>query len=203
MNAKTHPANQVPAIGAAFEGGFYTGNVRMGDAIYAVVSAPKAKGEFKGVWLKSYTDVPGARSYFDGLANTIAMAEAGSALAKKVLALEIEGIGGWSIPARDVLELQYRHFKPTTQENYVYRAGDNPSSVPAGYPYTEAEPAQTSLALFQAGGTEAFEDDVYLSSTQYSDYTAWMQYFGYGNQGNTSKEFERRCRAVRLIQLTA
>ncbi len=203
MNAKATPLTAVPAtIGAPFEGGFYGGQIRINDALFAVCWAPKAQGDIKGAWLPSYTGVPGACSYFDSAANTQAMADAGSDIAKQVLALDIGGVTGWSIPARDVLELAYRHLKPTAEENYVYRSGDNPSSVPASYPYTEDSPAKTTVEAFQEGGPEAFEDAWYWSSTQSSDNDAWSQTFYDGFQLITSKSYEGRCRAVRLIQLS-
>lgn len=203
MNAIATPAATVPAtIGAPFEGGFYGGQIRMGDTLYAVCWAPKAQGDIKGAWQPGYTDAPGACSYFDSAANTQAMADAGSDIAKQVLALDIGGVTGWSIPARDVLELAYRHLKPTTEENYIYRSGDNPSSVPAGYPYTEESPAKTTVEAFQEGGAEAFEEDWYWSSTQYSGSNAWTQHFDDGYQLYDSKSDEGRCRAVRLIQLS-
>lgn len=203
MNAKTKPATLVPgAIGAPFEGGIYAGNIRMFGMLFAVALAPKAQGELEGNWLGSHTGVPGACSYFDSMENTKAMAEAGSELAKKALALDINGFQDWCLPARDVLELCYRNFKPTTEGNYVHRSGDNPSSIPAGYPYTETLPAQTALPAFQAGGDEAFEDEWYWSSTQYSDGSAWVQSFldGYQYYYGT-KSSEARARAVRLIHL--
>ncbi len=203
MNAKATPAVTLPAtIGAPFEGGYYGGQIRINNALFAVCWSPKAQGDIEGAWLDSYTDVPGARSYFDSAANTEAMAAAGSPIAKQILALEIAGITGWSVPARDVLELAYRHLKPTTEDNYVHRSGDNPSSVPAGYPYTEDSPAKTTVEAFKEGGAEAFEDAWYWSSTQYSDYYAWFQDFYYGYQDFSSKSYEGRCRAVRLIQLS-
>ncbi len=202
MNAPATTASLVPAaIGAAYEGGFYAGTIRMFGMLFAVAVASKAQGELKGKWLDSYTGVPGAQSYFDSMENTKAMAEAGSDLAKQALALEINGHKDWCIPSRDVLELCYRHFKPTTEENAVHRYGDNPSSVPAGYPYTEALPTQTAVAVFQDVDAEAFEEEWYWSSTQYSDDNAWIQYFRYGNQTNDIKSYEARARAVRLIQL--
>jgi len=193
----------VPAtIGTPFEGGFYGGKIRIGDGIVAVVWAPKAHGEVNGLWLPSYKDVPNATSCFDSMSNTVAMAEAGSPIAKLALAADIAGHKDWCIPARDVLELGYRHLKPTTETNYIYR-GDNPSSVPVGYPYTEQLPRQTSVQAFQAGGPEAFDEVWYLSSTQASVYGAWTQYFGYGSQYDYGKKFEGRARLVRLIQLNA
>ncbi len=167
MNHKTIVIPEV--FGAAFEGGFYGGKIRIGVAVFAIAWAPKALGETRAIWLPSYTDVPNAASYFDSMANTKAMAEAGSPLAKWALDLSVNGHNDWCIPARDVLELGYRHLKPTDQENSCsFRDGDNPSSIPSGYPYTEESPAQTLAEAFKAGGAEAFEPDWHWSSTQYS-----------------------------------
>lgn len=185
-------------------GGFFSGTIRINDTLFGVITAPKAEGQYSGIWLPSYDDVPGAMSCFDSRANTIAMAEAGSPIAQRALATTINGHSDWVIPARDVLEIQYRAHKPTTESNYVYRSGDNPSSVPAGYPYTKALPAQCADALFQEGGAEAFDTDWYWSSTQCSPYSAWIQGFVVGNQYYYGKyDFEGVVRLVRLIQLTA
>jgi hypothetical protein len=203
MNASTKPEIQVPAaIGTPFEGGFYGGKIRIGVAIFAIVWAPKAEGEITGKWLDAYTSIPGATSCFDSMANTKAMAEAGSSIAKQALAASIGGHTDWCIPARDVLEMGYRYLKPTTEENDVYRYGDNPSSIPAGYPYTQTSPAQTTVEAFQDGNPEAFEEAWYFSSTQFSEGGAWSQDFVNGDQLDF-KVYERRCRFVRLIQLSA
>ena len=132
------------------------------------------------------------------------MADAGSPLAKWALSLDINGFADWCVPARDVLELGYRNLKPTAQENYAsLRDGDNASSVPAGYPYTDASPAQTAAEAFRTGNPEAFDDTWYWSSTQFSASSAFGQDFGYGLQGHDAKKSEARARAVRLIQLSA
>ena len=199
------PSILVPdTIGAAFEGGFYGGKIRIGFAICAIVWAPKAEGEITGKWLDSYTDVPGAMSCYDSMANTKAMKEAGSTIAKQALAANIGGHTDWCIPARDVLEMGYRYLKPTSEENCCsFRDGDNPSSVPAGYPYTEQSPAQTTAKAFQDGGPEAFDQAWYFSSTQASEGGAWSQDFSYGGQSGYGKGYERRVRFVRMIQLSS
>ncbi len=198
--------SNLPTIGTFIEaaGGFFGGIVRVHDVLHAVIWAPKAQGETKLPWhTDDETEIAGANSFFDSVANTVAMAEAGSPLALWAQGLEINGHCDWAIPARDVLELGYRHLKPTAQEHFGYRSGDNPSSVPAGYPYTsDASVQQTSVTVFQAGGPEAFDDTWHWSSTQYSAGYAWGQLFDYGSQGLSSKSYEGRARAVRLIQLT-
>ena len=190
------------AIGTPLQGGFYAGLFLFDGAPHALVVAPKALGEIApAAWLDKYELVPRADSCVDGLANTLAMAEAGSTLAKSALALQIDGFTDWYLPSRDELELLYRHFKPTTQRNWAgFRDGDNPSSLPAGHPYTDEAPVQTSVQAFQAGGAEAFEPQWYWASTQSSRGYAWGQSFDDGYQLDNDKEFEARARAVRRFR---
>ena len=202
MKSETQTTLVPATVGQPFEGGFYGGKLRIGVAIVAAVWAPKAQGETSGVYLDRYESVPGARSVFDSAANTKALAEAGSPIAKWALGLEINGFNDWVIPARDVLELAYRNLKPSTTENYCsFRDGDNPSSMPAGFPYIEDDPLQTTVADFQKGGAEAFDETWYWSSTQYSEGSAWGQYFSSGVSSNAFKDGKGRARAVRLILL--
>jgi hypothetical protein len=200
MHAESSPATRLPAeLGAPCEGGFYAGQIRVGDQVFALVVSPKEAGDSPDhKWLDRYEEVPGATSCFDGMANTAAMAAAGSVLANTVRSLSINGFADWYLPSRDELELIYRNLKPTTQANSCsFRDGDNASSVPAGYPYTEAAPAQTPAQAFQAEGAEAFERDWYWSSTQYSQGYAWGQNFSCGDQYGNGKKYEGRARAVR------
>ncbi len=188
-------------FGTPVEGGFFAGYINMPDGRYGIAFAPKAEGELSGVWLPKSKDVPGARSCFDCRANTLALAEAGSELAQKILGLTINGCNDWSLPSRDVLELAYRNLKPTTRENYAsFRDGDNASSIPVGYPYTEEHPVQTEAEAFKAGGAEAFEPKYYWSSTQYSAVYAFYQHFNVGGQGNTAKTIKMLARAVRRFK---
>lgn len=196
---KAAPAVATPAIGQAYGGGFVTGITR--DPVtgkrYLHITAGAAH-ELVGKWGEYGEKIDGADSFTDSLANTKAMAAAGSELAAKVLALSIEGFTDWVIPARDVQELQYRHFKPTTEENWAgARSGDNPNSEPVGLLYSEEDPAQTAHAAFQEGGAEAFRDTWYWSSSQRSAYTAFTMYFGVGLQTSNVKVTELRVRPVR------
>ena len=193
---------EIPTIpGTPVEGGFYAGRIRVGADLFALIVAPKAEGESTGAWGQKAKGVPGAASYFDGRANTLAMAEAGSKIAQWALHLAIGGHGDWYIPSRDELELLYRHFKPTAETNYTWRSGDNPSSVPAGYPYTAHLPWQTDVTVFREGG-EALDDVWYWASTQSSPYLAWVQGFDVGLQSRSGKSFEGRVRAVRRFLIT-
>ncbi len=122
------------------------------------------------------------------------MAEAGSALAQWALGLDIGGFTDWYLPSRDELELLYRAFKPTADENFRL-SGDNPSSVPPGYAYSIDTPPQTPHEAFRKGGAEAFEALWYWSSTQGSPRFAWGQVFAVGSQSYDDKGYEARARA--------
>jgi hypothetical protein len=192
------------AFGTPFAGGFYAGRFQIDGSEFALIVATNAQGETpEALWGKYGQDVAEARSCNDGLSNTQAMANAGSKIAQWALDLVINDHNDWYLPSRDELELCYRNLKPTEQENWAsFRDGDNPSSLPAGYPYTEESPVQTTLPEFQDGGAEAFSDSWYLSSTQYSPYYAWVQYFGDGHQTSAHKDLARRARAVRRFKVT-
>ena len=196
---KAAPAATTPAIGQAYGGGFVTGITRdpvTGQRFLNITAG--AEHELVGKWGEYGEKIEGADSFTDSLANTQAMAAAGSELAAKVLALNIEGLTDWAIPARDVQELQYRHFKPTTEENWAgARSGDNPNSEPVGLLYSEEDPAQTVHAAFQEGGAEAFRDTWYWSSSQRSANDAFGVTFDVGHQTNDCKDHELRVRPVR------
>lgn len=198
MNAPAVTAQVVLQIGQKYGGGFFVGITQEDGKLYRNIQAPKAF-ELKGPIGCYGSDVSGAKSYTDSRANTEAYAAQGSELAQKALSLVIGDHADWGIPARDVEELQYRNFKPTAEENYCsWRDGDNPSSVPVGYPYTPDFPAQTHLAAFQEGGDEAFDTDGwYVSSTQFSAYSAYIMVFSGGGQISGNKYGGRSVRPVR------
>jgi hypothetical protein len=200
MNA---PAGIQTIIGTAMGGGFYAGRIRVGDEVFALIVAPKAEGEHEdAAWNTSDKSIDGALSYFDGHANTIAMAEGGSELAKWALELRIGGNDDWYLPSQDELEILYRNLKPTDDKNWCYaRSGINLSAAIPTHPYTPDFPVQTLAEVFQQGGSEAFEQEWYWSSTQHashSDY-AWTQDFSDGGQNLNHKSNELRARAVRRL----
>ncbi|WP_437881059.1 DUF1566 domain-containing protein [Pseudomonas sp. LRF_L74] len=200
----TIAAAQLPTIGAALGVGFFAGQFQIAGERFALIRAPKAQGFHAPVrWGEAGILIPGADSVVDGLANTRALAEAGSELGTWALSLSIDGYEDWYLGSRDENELIYRAFKPTAQENWCsFRDGDNPSSLPPGYPYTAEHPAQTPLAAFQEGGEEALEATYYHTSTQDGPRYAWIQSFGGGPQTDGHKGSARPAFAVRRIKVT-
>ena len=197
---------QIPTIiGTPFAGGFYAGTIRIDGALHALIVAPKAEGQHEDTeWNSSRDNVTGALSYNDGLANTKAMSEAGSALAQWSLGLNIGGFSDWYLPSLDEQEIIYRSLKPTEEKNYCWaRSGINLNAAEPAAPYTPDSPIQTTAEAFQAGGAEAFDPVWYWTSTQHAagSSCAWVQYFGYGSQGIDLKDGQYRARAVRRIAI--
>ncbi|MBA1200503.1 DUF1566 domain-containing protein [Pseudomonas capeferrum] len=187
----------LPEIGQPFGGGFFSGVTVEHGQRYANITSG-GEHELVGEWGEYGVKIDGADSFTDSRANTEAMAASGSELAQKVLTLDIGGFTDWAIPARDVQELQYRHFKPTSRENYAWnRDGDNPNSLPAGLLYTEESPARTQVAGFAEGEPEAFQPRYYWSSSQRSASYAFNMVFVAGTQGYGGKDNELRVRPVR------
>lgn len=205
MKNETQSLATLP-IGTAIEGGFLAGFYKLDDGIQrALIVAPKAEGEHKSaIWIPKYKEVPGAKSWNDGLANTGAMAEDGSKLAQWARGLRIGGFDDWHIPAQDQLELAYRAFKPTTAQNALYgRSGINVSAVVPTRPYSLDTPAQTAIEAFREGGAESFEADAYWTSTQHAANSddAWAQWFDHGSQRSDGTDNELRARAVRSVTI--
>lgn len=195
----------IPIIGTAMGGGFYAGRINIEGQAFALIVAPRALGEHPPIrWIDGDKDVPGAKSYFDGLANTNAMAESGSVLAQWIRGLRIGEHDDWYLPSQDELEIIYRNLKPTTEENFAYnRSGMNLSAVEPTRPYTLDVPAQTTAEAFQEGDEQAFADNWYWSSTQHASVSdcAWYQGFDSGDQDYGGTYGKLRARAVRRLPI--
>lgn len=113
MNAAENPVIAIPALGSLIEGGFFHGVLLVDGNLYGEVTGPAADCFVKDLpWLKTPKDVPGATSESDGLANTRAMAEAGSPLGQAALACRSGGHCDWYVPARVGALLQHGNLKP-------------------------------------------------------------------------------------------
>ena len=202
---KSSITETLPAIGTAMEGGFFGGVINVDGTHKGVIWAPKMAGEIRSIIFQGDESVEGARSPNDCAANMQALLAADSPAAQQIAQLNINGFQDWLIPSRDVLELGYRHFKPTTDGNWCsWRDGENANSVPPGWLYTPKHPAQTQQLAFKECDPEAFDAAWYWSSTVLPNgNTAFVQTFDYGYQSYDTLSAECRVRAVRLIQLSS
>ena len=195
----------LPAIGAAFEGGFYAGQISTagnGIADYNIVIGPVASAQNTSKqWKTTGTDTPGTNSVIDGPANSAAMNDASHPAAQYCEGLSVGGYSDWYMPAKNEMEVCYYNFKPTTQANNT-TTGTNTNAVPSrGSNYTAGNPAQTSVSAFISGGAEAFgaAGIYYWTSTQNSSNLAWLSTFYDGNIFGNGKYTYRRVRAMRRV----
>lgn len=99
-----HPANtqsNMPAIGDLMpsEGGTLAAILARPDGTTYGLIVADASHDIEGEWGEYGQAVDGARGT-DGMASTQAMAQAGSEIAQKVLAMDIAGHRDWYIPSR-------------------------------------------------------------------------------------------------------
>lgn len=192
-----------PAIGTAYEGGFYAGDIGVGGvATHNLVVGPLSTAEFTGVWKTTTTSTAGTTSALDGPANTAAMIAAGAAAhpcAQFCDNLVLGGFSDWYMPAQNELEVCYFNLKPTTTANFT-SSGINTNAVPQrASNYTAGNPAQTSAAAFQSGGAQAFAAVRYWYSTESSAENARYQNFSNGREGFANKGNSFLVRAIRRV----
>ena len=180
----------LPAIGAAYEGGFFAGQISTaGNSIadYNLVVGPVASAQNTSKqWKNANTATTGADSVIDGPQNTADIVAHGNATVYPAghfcNDLTIGGFSDWYMPAKNELEVCYYNLKPTTANNQT-SSGINANAVPArASNYTLGTPTQTSAADFQSTGAEDFTTTYYWSSTENSATSAWSQAFSSGYQ---------------------
>ena len=180
----------LPAIGAAYGGGFYAGQIGVSSvATHNLVVGPASSGQFIGAWKTSLTTTAGTNSVIDGPANTAAMIAAGAAAHPCGQFCDNAVIGGfsdWYMPAKNEMEVCYYNLKPTTGSNDT-GSGINANAVPARASNNSAgTPARTSATSFQSGGAEAFTSagnaGDYWNSTERDASTAFLTRMSAGGQ---------------------
>jgi hypothetical protein len=179
-----------PAIGEAYEGGFFAGAISHtanGVATHLLIVAPAASGyngKTRLAWKTSNTSTAGTTSAFNGSVNSANMNNASHPAAQYCEGLTIGGYSDWYMPARYELDIAYENLKPTTTSNNDEQ-GINPYSVPARtVNRTAGAPAQTSVAAFQGSGVgQAFLAELHWTSTEFSATDAWGMDFGGGGMG--------------------
>lgn len=151
----------LPQIGAAYEGGYFAGQISTagnGVADYNLVIAPRSSGgNFSLAWQDSFTFTPGTSSDVDGATNTANMDDAAHPAAQFCAALSIGGFSDWYMPARNELEILVYYFKPSSADNNTTTSGQNTNAVPsrAGTYPTSFAPSETTATDFLSYNSEA------------------------------------------------
>ena len=207
-------------VGQRFEGGYFTGVIRVGERVYAAIVAPKST-EVTGIpfQIKNSKQTLGKQLANDGRANTLSINNSFYPAAQYCCNMAVGGYADWYLPSRDELELCYRYLKPTTESNFVYfdrqyysgnlslANGSNPNSIPVGTAYTTTTPTGTIVTIFYIGSAEAFATNaIYWTSTEYSSRTssALFQSFSSGRRSYVNKIYSgynvRAARRVLIAQ---
>lgn len=217
--AASNNSTVVPAlpIGSVYGGGYYAGNIVDGGVTYRLIVAPKAIATILSTWYTA-TNISApiaTQTLTNGVAASNAMNSSSYQYEAAVFCkgLNIGGFTDWYLPARDELEILYRNLKPGTAANTTGTRpaggfggdglghGTNSNTSPTGAAYTSGSPAQTGVSVFQTGGTEAFTESDYWSSTEHSNAYAWTQNFSAGNQSTYAKTSNIYARAVRRVAI--
>ena len=195
----------LPAIGSAYGGGFFAGQIGVGGvATHNLVVGPVSTAQNSSIQYKNVnTAATGADSVIDGPQNTADLVADGNSTVYPAAHfcndLVIGGFSDWYMPAKNELEVCYYNLKPTTTSN-ITSSGINANAVPArASNYTAGDPAQTSATDFKSTGAEDFAAGGYWSSSESAATSAWGQYFGYGGQGFTAKISGYFVRAIRRV----
>ena len=204
LSAASNSVTPAVAIGDAFGGGFFAGQISTaGNSIadYNLVVGPVASAENASKqWKIVNTTTAGTSSVIDGPANSAAMNDVTHPAAQFCEGLTIGGFSDWYMPAQNELEVCYFNLKPIVSSNNT-ASGINPNAVPArASNYTLSNPAQTSATDFRSTGTEYFASNVYWASTQtvYASFSRYQR-FDDGTQYNATKTTSNRVRAIRRV----
>jgi len=200
-----------PVLGSAVSGGFFGGQINDGGIIYNLIVAPKATGQYNPSGTNPATiqykttssaDTPATtfQNEVYGFPATHLGNDSNHPAFQFASNLPVGGYDDWYLPAKNELEILYYNLKTDTT-SYNTSSGQNPNAVPArSSNYTAGNPAQTSVALFQTGGAQAFTTGVdYQSSTEGSTLTGngWGEAFLTGYQSLNPKGSGYYARAIR------
>ena len=198
------PAN-LP-IGQFYQGGYFAGYISHtanSTATHGLIVAPKETGESSSLqWKTTTTTTSGTDSEYDGAANTASMSNTNHPAANYCAGLTIGGYSDWYLPAPFEIDIAYFNLKPTTTSN-SNDAGGNPFSVPERTgEYTAGNPTQTSVSIFQSGGSQAFVTaSEYWTSTQIDGTWSYTSSFSNGLLDGLTKTTSLYVRAFRKFAL--
>lgn len=189
-------------VGEAYGGGYYAGMMRFDGYVWLVVVAPKSYANTSVQFATTSATRPSTLSIYDGNKNQQILQDDGISkypAAQYCANLSIDGFTDWHIPAELELDIAYRAFRPPNAPNTSIGANDY-AEPPKGN-YTATDPAYTSVPMFQTGGQEVFEPNLYLTSTIGSgNNTINLFNFNGGSRVGASTNSNRLLRPTRLVR---
>ena len=194
------------AIGSAFQGGYYAGQISTsanGVATHYLVVADISVGQTTVAWASNTTNT-GITSTINGPTNTASIAGGGAGYAAATFCenLNTGGYTDWYLGALNEMGVVYYFLKPLTNSNVDQ--GANPYAVspqPLNTNYSAGSPAQTSAAAFQGPNfQQSFDGNYYWTSTDFiNNYSAYVVNFINGEQTTTYKGNSNKLRAIRRV----
>jgi hypothetical protein len=216
---------ELPAIGAAFEGGFYAGLIsHTANSVptHALIVAPANGGATGGggqaeayplgeflTYKVANTFTPGADNTFDGevnMAAILASSMRNHPAANFCFGLTLNGYSDWYLPARYELDIAFENLKRDITNNNE-ASGINPYSVPERTVNRTltGPPLQTTALNFRTGGGEEFLGPGFFHWTSTSDSTLEDKAFGVDMNGGRNlglgKDSGAYTRAFRKVVL--
>ena len=207
-SAASNSITPVLAIGDAYQGGYYAGQISTSGnsvATHNLVVGPNSSAYNSGRRLKTTsTGTSGTQSVIDGPTNSSNMNNADHPAAEFCEGVSAGGYSDWYLPAQNELDVCYFNLKPGSGNSNT-TAGINNNAVPARpNKYTSnGIPAQTSATIFRTGGAEAFTTAAYWSSTEFQTTFGKAQRWSDGYQGDTYGYGKTSSLAVRAIRRVA
>ena len=181
-------------------GGTFSAPIPNGVATHNIVVSPLATGGGTMQWKTSNTISTNPDGY-DGYANSVALYTAGHTAAIFCRDLTIGGYTDWYLPSMQEIEILYWNLKPTTAGHNSTIWPYNNIAVPNRVSLStyDTHPGQTTAALFQSGGAQAFAADNHWTSNNWGDtwgrYTSFSDGFAWGATKTTSNPV----RAIRKV----
>lgn len=211
----TTAASFTPTIGAAYEGGYFAGQINDGGTIYNLVVAPRASGgQYSGgtgyiQYKTTATDDFPTATYRDTVYGKPAN-DAGNNSAHPAFqwarSLTIGGFTDWYIPALYELNVCYYFLKPGSGINNTSQGSNpyavSPQPVSTNFGSFGNNPGQTTATSFRSLQPEEFNGTYWTSSENTSSFgQAFTMFFGNGTAQafNKNNSTSYRARAIRRV----
>ena len=189
-NSITTSINPPGAVGSAFQGGYYAGQIAVGGggtATHYLVVSDVSTGQAQRAWGPNLNNT-GVTSTINGPSNsaTLAALDSGYAAATFCENLNTGGYTDWYLGALSEMGVIYYYLKPETGNNNT-GYGSNPYAVspqPINTNYSAGSPAQTTATNFRGPNfQQAFQGNYYWVSTDgTNNYGAYITNFIDGEQ---------------------
>jgi hypothetical protein len=194
------------AIGAAYGGGYFAGQINVSGVVYNLVVSDQSVGQATNkTWGVSGTTT-GYTSVITGPTNSAGLAALGASYQAAVFCenLNTGGYTDWYLPAQNEMNVIYYFLKPGTFDNNT-SVGSNANAVfpqPISTNYTTSNPAQTTATDFQTGGAQVVcpQFEIVWTSTEADANAGIAINFANGaNNATTKTNTANFVRAVRRV----